>query len=235
VCIVRNIFIKLLFRQYKLFVRQRISTRSLVFDIQTREGNSFQQSVSKTSNLKPNQRYLVVKMHFQFVIEYVTRYIAQLCVIIHLTPLQLIVTWLIYCHVSGVCMTNNTGFGFDDRIYRTFMQLATTVHKSLSDTLSFSSIGHSRLLTTFHYFTTPLYSVPSSDCALLQRLGMNPTENTVFCFQECAFIGPLSSKGCVSIVESVCFGNVFTEPLPINGVCVTIFWDLFYHGVPQSL
>jgi hypothetical protein len=36
-------------------------------------------------------------------------------------------------------VTNKTGFGFDDRIYWIFMQLVTTVHKPLSDTLSSSS------------------------------------------------------------------------------------------------
>jgi hypothetical protein len=45
----------------------------------------------------------------------------------------------ICCPVSGVCVINKTGFGFDDRIYWTFMQLITTFEKSLSDTLSSSS------------------------------------------------------------------------------------------------
>jgi uncharacterized membrane-anchored protein len=53
--------------------------------------------------------------------------------------------------VSGVCVTNKTGFVFHDRMCWTFIQLVTTIHKSLSDTLS-SSTGHS-------HFTNPLYSI----------------------------------------------------------------------------
>jgi hypothetical protein len=49
-------------------------------------------------------------------------------------------------------VTNKTDFGFHDRIYGTFIKLVTTFHKSLSST------GHTRLLSTLHYYITPLYS-----------------------------------------------------------------------------
>jgi hypothetical protein len=38
-----------------------------------------------------------------------------------------------YCHVSGVCVINTMGFGYDVRIYWVFIKLVTTVHTSLSD------------------------------------------------------------------------------------------------------
>jgi hypothetical protein len=43
-----------------------------------------------------------------------------------------------YFHVSEGCVTNKMSFGFNDRIYWTFIQLVRTAHRSLSDTLSSS-------------------------------------------------------------------------------------------------
>jgi hypothetical protein len=117
-----------------------------------------------------------------------------------------------YSHVSGVCVTNKTGFGFDERIYWTFTQLVTTVHKSHNPT------GHSTG-TILKSSITPLYAL-SSDLPLCSVLFIiprhEPTENTVFCCQECVFIGSIPSNEC-PIVESVCFGTTFIEPLPSNG------------------
>jgi hypothetical protein len=100
--------------------------------------------------------------------------------------------------------------------------VVTAVHKSLSDTLSSSSTGHSRLLAGLHYSTTPLYSVTFSDCALLLLLGTDPMENTFSC-QEYVFIGPLQSSGCPSIVERVCFGMCLIRRCQAMGLCVTIY------------
>jgi hypothetical protein len=62
-------------------------------------------------------------------------------------------------------VTKKTGFGFDDRIYWTFIQLVTIFHKSLS------SNGHSRLLITLHYATTPPLQLNTSTHLLVSESG----------------------------------------------------------------
>jgi hypothetical protein len=81
------------------------------------------------------------------------------------------------------------------------------------------STGHSTgtILTSKIHYSVVLLCIPSRWLCLLITPRTDPTENTVFCCQECVFIGPLPNNGCPSIVERVCFGNVFTEPLPSNG------------------
>jgi hypothetical protein len=96
-----------------------------------------------------------------------------------------------YCHVSGVCVTNKTGFGFDGRIYWTFIQLVTPVHKSVSDTLTssdwtLSTSDHILLLrcTPSRLLTLPFYnfsartprktsSVIKNACLLVRYLALD--------------------------------------------------------------
>jgi hypothetical protein len=75
----------------------------------------------------------------------------------------------VYCHLSGICVTKKTGFGFDDKIYWTFIQLATTVQKTVYDTLS-SSSGWTQLLLVLA-------------SAVILRFGSNETRNSILLSQ----------------------------------------------------
>jgi hypothetical protein len=59
-----------------------------------------------------------------------------------------------YRHVLGVCVTNKTGFGFDDRIYRTFVYFLQHFknHYLRLDTLDF-----------WPHYTNPLLSLSLSN------------------------------------------------------------------------
>jgi hypothetical protein len=120
-------------------------------------------------------------------------------------------------------------FGFDVAIYWTFIPLVTTVQKSLADTLSSSSewtlhVNYSDF--KLNSATTPLYSL-NSDLPLYSVLLITPLHEPhedTFCCEESVFIGPLPNNEW-PIVESVCFGNVFTEPLPSSGhKCHNTYW-----------
>jgi hypothetical protein len=90
-------------------------------------------------------------------------------------------------------VTNKTSFGFDDRIYWTFIQLVTTVHKS--HIIIFRLDAPAELL---HYsFLLPQLWSPTLFCTTYEYIiSRRPHRKHRFCCQECVFIGPLPSSGC---------------------------------------
>jgi hypothetical protein len=129
------------------------------------------------------------------------------------------VGWQNICHISEVCVTNKTGFWI---WWSNLLNLHTTGYSSSQ----ISVLTHCHLLPTGHSTgTTPLY--PFNSLLILLTV---PTYNslartprkTVFCCQECVFIGPLPSNG-YSIVESVTSGMFLPSRCLAMGMCVTIY------------
>jgi hypothetical protein len=102
----------------------------------------------------------------------------------------------------------------------TFIQLITTVHKSLSDTLSSSSDWTH--LTSDHTLLLH-YSVvlrPAFCLCPLMTLGTDPTENTVFLCQKFVFIGPLRSN--VLLLSAYASRMRLPSHCLATGLCVRI-------------
>jgi hypothetical protein len=120
------------------------------------------------------------------------------------------------------------GFAWLIRRGLTSVQLVTTVHKSLSDTLSSSSDWtlhcdysdfqlNSVVLPQFSF---SFLHISLSHSVLLQLLGTGPTENTVFCCQECVLARYLVMD--VLLLRAYALGMCLPRRFLAMYICVTI-------------
>jgi hypothetical protein len=99
-------------------------------------------------------------------------------------------------------VTHKTGFGFNDRIYWTFIQLVPKSHKSLST-------GHS------HDHTTLIHYSWSLSHSLLYSLGSDLTENTSTIAMYC----------CKHYLATVCLPRICLRGICLSSRCLPM--DLY--------
>jgi hypothetical protein len=104
-------------------------------------------------------------------------------------------------------VTWKTGFGFYDKIYWTFIQLDTTVHKSPSDTLSSSFTGHSPTELLKLESLTVLYTQVGLQRKHVHCLAMDVYPVVVYSLPWDVFTSLLPSNGCPFIVGCTLVGT----------------------------
>jgi hypothetical protein len=129
----------------------------------------------------------------------------QICSLLLDQPVRCMYVCIIKYPRGRGCVINKTDFGSCDRIYWTFIQLVTTVHKWLSNALSSSDY-------TLHWKSSGF----QMNCRLLLTSRYIASSRTT-----AHKIHPLSTKGCSSLVERVTSGMCLRSRCLVMVICVT--------------
>jgi hypothetical protein len=131
-----------------------------------------------------------------------------------------------YCHVSGVCVTNKTGFWV---WWSNLLDLDKTGYNSSQITIWQTVIFLLDILDFWPHFTNPLLRCTQSHLLtaphISPRHGPHGKHHLLLSIIRVCW--SVIWNGCSSIVEHLCSGNVFSEPLPSNGHMPHNIWIIW--------